>query len=322
MFHGRLDGKLRVRERLKSAVGLKGLFIDEKELEVAVMPATGEMVPFAAAARLMRLNARGLSRAIMLGMFAGLEKGAKALPAKQVDAFATKFIMMGEIKERIGGSFPTLKDQIERAGFKPDKNLAKCLNSGYLRAEVEPFLEKLKKGQVSLEMPSPARDIVIGETRHILTKAARPIESKEILSILREKVRLGPSDQDQFFYATMNEEKQEFVYLIGAGWWLRQRLFMGRTFPADRETPTYHDMVDDEIVAMVRKACRPMMPEEIVAELAKTDIAIAAADPIAYLRRMAIRRSEIERFHGKGYWDAARPWAPLGYNPSANGKAA
>lgn len=51
-------------------------------------------------------------------------KDAKALPAKHVEAFAKKFIMMGEIKERLGGYFPMLKDQIERAGFKPDKKLA------------------------------------------------------------------------------------------------------------------------------------------------------------------------------------------------------
>jgi hypothetical protein len=56
--------------------------------------------------------------------------------------------------------------------------------------------------------------------------------------MLRKKVRLGPSDQDQFFYATMDEEKQDFAYLVGAGWWSRRRPFMGRTFPVDRETPT------------------------------------------------------------------------------------
>jgi hypothetical protein len=81
-------------------------------------------------------------------------------------------------------------------------------------------------------------------------------------------------------------------------------------------------MVDDEIVAMVRKANRPMMPEEIVAGLAKKDIAIAAADTVQYLRRMAIRRSEIVRFHGKGYWGAARVWAPVGYAPARKNAAA
>jgi len=271
----------------------------------------------------MRLNARGLRRAIELGMFAGVEAGAKALPAKHVEAFARKFIMMGEVKERIGGYFRTLKDQIERAGFKPDKQLAECLNSGYLRAEVEPFLEKLKRGEASLDMPPPARDAVIEETRRILANADRPIETREILLMLREKkVRLGPSDTDQFFYVTMNEEKHEFVYLVGAGWWLRKRSFMCRTFPADCETPTYHDMVDNEIVAMLRRAKCPMIPDDIVASLAKKRIAIASSDETAYLRRMAIRRSEVVRFRGKGYWDAARPWQPAGYVPTANKRAA
>ncbi|MEH2530878.1 hypothetical protein V1277_002745 [Bradyrhizobium sp. AZCC 1588] len=30
---------------------------------------------------------------------------------------------------------------------------------------------------------------------------------------------------------------------------------------------------------------------------------------------MAIRRPEIVRFNGKGYWDATRPWIPEGYAP-------
>ncbi|MHC2518993.1 TniQ family protein [Bradyrhizobium diazoefficiens] len=317
-----LDGKLRVREQLEGSIGLKGMFIDERELDAAVKPATGELVPFGAAARLMRLNARGLRLAIDMVMFAGVAPGAKALPAKHVEAFARKFIMMGEIKGRIGGYFPTLKDQIERAGFTPDKKLEKCLNSGYLRAEVEPFLEKLRQGAVSLDMPPPARDAVIEEARRILEDAERPIETKQMLSMLRKKVRLGPSDQDQFFYATMNEERQEFVYLVGAGWWLRGRAFMGRTFPADRDTPSYHDLVDDEIVAIVRQTKCPIMPDDVVASLAKRRIAIASSDPIVYLRRMAIRRPEVVRFHGKGYWDAARPWPPAGYVPTRKKAAA
>ena len=307
-----LDGKLQVRERLKGSNGLRGLLIDESELEAAVKPSTDEMVPFAAAARLMRLNSRGLSRAITVGMFGGLEKDAKSLPAKQVEAFARKFIMMGEIRERVGGFFPTLKDQIERAGFKPDKKLAQCLNSGYLRAEVEPFLNRLKAGEVSLEMPPPARQSVIDETRRILDKAKRPIESKEILTLLRKEMRIGPSDQDAFFYTTMNEEKQDFVYIVGAGWWLRQRPFMGRTFLVERQA-SYHDIVDDEVVALIRKADQPMMPDDIIAGLAKKGVVIAAQDPLVYLRRMAIRRPEVVRFHGKGYWDATRSWIPAGY---------
>jgi hypothetical protein len=137
-----------------------------------------------------------------------------------------------------------------------------------------------------------------------------------MLAILRHTVRIGPSDKDQFFYATMNEEKHEFVYLVGAGWWLRRRPFMGRTFPVDRETPTYHDIVDDEIVAIIRKANCPLMPDDILAELAERGIAIASVNPVPYLRRMVIRRPEVVRFHGRGYWDALRPWEPEGYRPS------
>jgi TniQ len=333
-----LDGKVLVRERMQGRdLGLNALFIADNEALAAVDPThhkmrqaateklmeAGELVPFSAAAKIMRLNARGLRRAIEIGLFSGVEKGASALPPKHVDAFARKFIMMGEIKARVGGYFPTLKDQIERAGFKPDKQLTKCLNSGYLRAEVEPFLKKLKQGAVSLDMPPPARNAVIQETRRILENADHPIETKEVLSMLRKKeVRLGPSDKDQFFYATMNEEKNEFVYLVGAGWWLRQRAFMGHIFPADRETPSYHNLVDEEIVAIVRQAKCPMMPDDIVASLAKRRIAIASSDPVVYLRRMAIRRPEIVRFHGKGYWDSSRAWAPARYFPKKVAAAA
>lgn len=66
-------------------------------------------------------------------------------------------------------------------------------------------------------MTPPARDAVIKATREVPEKAEQPIESKVILTMLRTNVRLGPSDRDQFFYATMNEEKPEFVYLLDAG---------------------------------------------------------------------------------------------------------
>ncbi|WP_027584260.1 hypothetical protein [Bradyrhizobium sp. Ai1a-2] len=75
-------------------------------------------------------------------------------------------------------------------------------------------------------------------------------------------------------------------------------------------------MIDDEIVEMIRKASAPMMSDEIVSGLARKGITTAATDPVQYLRRMAIRRREVVRFHGKGYRDAARPWKPEGYEPT------
>jgi hypothetical protein len=44
---------------------------------------------------------------------------------------------------------------------------------------------------------------------------------------------------------------------------------------------------------------------------------ITAADPIVNLRRMAIRRSEIMRFRGKGYWAASRSRRILPENAEA-----
>jgi hypothetical protein len=37
---------------------------------------------------------------------------------------------------------------------------------------------------------------------------------------------------------------------------------------------------------------------------------------------MAIERPEIVRFHGKGYWDAAKPWKAMRYEPSLPKSAA
>ncbi|KRQ14671.1 hypothetical protein [Bradyrhizobium manausense] len=65
-----------------------------------------------------------------------------------------------------------------------------------------------------------------------------------------------------------------------------------------------------------------MIPDDIVAGLAKKQIAIALSDPIVYLRRMAIRRPEVVRFHGKGYWDAACAWAPAESLPNRKKVAA
>lgn len=43
-------------------------------------------------------------------------------------------------------------------GSSPIKSWSHCLNTGYLRAELEPFLDRLKAGEVSLEMRAPIRN--------------------------------------------------------------------------------------------------------------------------------------------------------------------
>jgi hypothetical protein len=62
-------------------------------------------------------------------------------------------MMLGEIREHLPGYFPTLKDTLERMGFKPDPDLEKCMHAGYPRKEMEAFLAKVASGKVSLDPP-------------------------------------------------------------------------------------------------------------------------------------------------------------------------
>lgn len=165
--------------------------------------------------------------------------------------------MAAEIRERSGVRYlSNLISRIERCGFKPDLDLEKCRARGYLRGEIEPFLAKLKKGEVSLDVPRPQNGVAL-ETMRILRTAQRPVETKEIVGKIRRKMTLGPSDRLHFFFRTMHKEKRTFVYLVGAGWWLRDRSFMGRAFPLGPKPPSYQDMVGEEMVAILRKAKRP-----------------------------------------------------------------
>jgi TniQ len=312
-----LDGRLQVREKLKGAIGLQGLFIDHDELMVAVMSADAKMVPLGAAARMMRLNSRGLSQAISLGIFPSVKKGARELPAKQVEAFAERFIMLGEIKERVGGYFNTLKDQIERAGFRPDKRLAKCLSSGYLRSEIEPFLNKLEGGEVTLEMAPSAKYSVIEETRRILAQAERPIPSRDILRPLRARTQMGPSNQDHFFYGTMWEQRQEFVHIEGAGWWPRARPYLGRTFPLDGPTPSQTEIVHQIVIQLLGVTDRPLSQQEILAHLKAQSICMPRADGECFVRRLFVRHADrIVKLTGLGYWDRRRPYPLALYDPA------
>jgi len=76
----------------------------------------GAAIPLPAAARKMRLNARGMRKALALGLFPGVRRDARSIPASLVEDFAHRFMMLGEIREHLPGSFPTLKDTLERMG--------------------------------------------------------------------------------------------------------------------------------------------------------------------------------------------------------------
>jgi len=310
-----LDGHLTVSQRKTKGAGLQGLFVDPKEvLEAAVRSAEGDLLSFATAANKMRINSRGLRRMIDFGLLAGVPAGATELPADVAARFSREFIMMGEIRDRIGGSMATLRPQLERAGFPPDDKLARCLLAGYPRERLEAFLAQIETGEASLEMPDPARNALIAEARRILKSARKPVETDDMIGLIRRKTNLGPSDQPAFFFTTMNEEKAQFVFIVGAGWWLRSRPFLGRVFSVD-EKPSYHDFVEESVLEMIRTAKRPLSKEDIAAALRGRGLAIAAASEEVFLRKLTAKhRAKIARLVGLGYWDRMRPYGPALYN--------
>jgi hypothetical protein len=194
--------------------------------------------------------------------------------------------------------------------------MASARNIGYPRKAMEAFLAKVASGKVSLEPPDAARETMISRTRDLLTKAKAPIPSDEVLQVLRRQIKIGPSDQDQFFLATMWEEKADFVFIIGAGWWLRSRPYLGRTWPVDAKAPSHHEIVEQAVIEMLREAKVPLTQSDIVAALDRKGIPIAAADKIVFLRKLVAKhRDVIAKLTGLGYWDRSRPYPPALYDP-------
>lgn len=80
------------------------------------------------------------------------------------------------------------------------------------------------------------------------------------------------------------------------------------------------------IVGQAEIRCSLRTNRRDVANRRATQLLVAPSFPIAaqrsYLRRMAIKRPEIVRFHGKAYWDAAKPWKAMRYEPSLPKSAA
>lgn len=309
-----LEGRLRARVRVGGRPGLKGLFIDHDELMEAV---TGEVLSFAAAAIRMRLNARGLRKAIDGGLIVGVQPGSKTVPAKTADAFAARFMMLGEIRDRLGGSFPTLRDQLQAAGFDPDPDLEKCLCAGYLRGKIERFVQQVEAGKASLGKPEGSWKALVREAERILSGVSAPLPSKDLLAKLRRKMTIGPSDQADFFYSAMWESRETFVYVEGAGWWLRSRPYLGRTLPLDGPAPTQTEIVDGIVVEMLRRADRPLSQDDILTELKTRSILTPVVDGEVFLRRFFVRHTDkLIKLTGLGYWDRATPYSPALYDPA------
>lgn len=310
-----LEGRLRIRAQVEGRTGLQALFVDPGELSDAV---ADDVLSFGAAAIRMRLNSRGLRKAIDGGFIDGVKPGATTVPAKVADRFAERFMMLGEIRGRLGGWFPELRKQLQRAGFDPDPNLEKCICAGYVRSGVEPFVRKVEAGEASLGKPESNWKALVREAEKILSAVKAPLASEDLLAKLRRKMAIGPSDQDGFFYKAMWDVRETFVFIEGAGWWLRARPHLGRVFPVDGPVPTQTEIVDGTVIEMLRDADRPLSQEDILTRLKAQSIRTPVADGEVFLRRFFVRHADkIVKLTGLGYWDKARLYPPALYDPAA-----
>lgn len=314
-----LSGRIQVRARTGEKSGLQSLFVDHDDvMEAMAGPTAGPHLPFAAAARKMRLNARGLRKAIDGGFIDGVLPGSTIVTAKAAEAFAKRFMMMGEVRECLGGNYGNLRVQLRMAGFDPDPNLEKCLCAGYLRKKIEPFIRQIEAGEVSLGRSEGSWKALVCEAEKILKSATAPLSSEDLLARLRCSMTIGPSDHSDFFYAAMWDARENIVSVGGAGWWLRARPYLGRTFPLNGPAPSQTDIVDDTIIEMLRTADHPLSQEEILARLETQSIRTPIKDGEVFLRRFFVRHTDnLIKFTGLGYWDRVRPYPPALYEPGA-----
>lgn len=314
-----LDGRLQVRVRLGGQAGLQCLFVDPDEFlpEGSRKALACEAATFSAAAVRMRLNARGLRRAIEAGLIDGVEPGASVVPDDVVHSFSERFMMLAEIRDRLGGSFPDLRNGLRRAGFPTDPALAKCLCAAYIRSDIEPFVRQLETGKVSLARPEGSWKALVREAEKLLAAAKMPLASADLLSKLRRKMSIGPSDQNDFFYTAMWDMRATIVFIGGAGWWLRSRPYMGRPLPSDGPAPTQADIVDDTVLQMLREASRPLSQDDILAELKAGSIRVPLQNGEVFLRRFFVRHADkLIKLTGLGYWDRSRAYTPALYDPA------
>ncbi|MCP2216223.1 hypothetical protein [Bradyrhizobium elkanii] len=327
-----LDGRIKVRARLGGELRLAAVFVDPGEVlqtlvdagdsRAAVLqrnfqPSVPDMLPFAAAAIRMRLNARGLRKAIDGGLLDGVQKGARTVPIRVAEDFARRFMMLGEIRDRLGERLSELRIRLRMAGFRADPDLEKCLCAGYLRAEIEPFLRKVERGAVVLGKPEGGWKALVRETERILTGAAAPVSSEDLLAKIRRKMTIGPSDHSDFFYKAMWDARETFVFIEGAGWWLRARPHLGHTFVLGAPAPSQAELVDKIVLELLRGSERPLSQEAILRHLAAQSIRTPIADGEVFLRRFFVRQTDkLIKLTGLGYWDRSRSYTPALYDPA------
>jgi hypothetical protein len=205
---------------------------------------------------------------------------------------------------------------MQRMGFTPDPQLARCMHAGYPRKQVEAFLAGVASGKISLAPPKTAHENLVSVTQQLLRAAKKPVGTDQLLVALRKDAKIGPSDQANSFHSVMWKERADFVFITGAGWWLRSRPYLGHTFAVDAEASA-HILIGDAVVDLLRGSQQPQTKNDIVAALKKRGLEIPAADKEVYLRTLtAQRRDFIAKLTGLGYWDRSRPYPPALYDPA------
>jgi Fe2+ transport system protein FeoA len=308
-----LDGRLRVRAVVKGKVGLHGLFIDLDELNDVV---DGDQLTLNQASARMRLNTASLRKAIDAGLIKGVATGSQTLSTKAVARFAERFMMLSEIRDRLGGEFLNLRKRLTKAGFHPDPKLKTCRCAAYLRSELEPFVRKVEAGEVVMGKGEACRIALAREAKKILERAKSPVPTAVLIAKIRLKMPLGPSDDEKFFHTKLWYARAEIVSIQGAGWWLRARPYLGIQLPADGPVPVQRDIVHGFVLKQLERAQAPLAPESILADLRSHDVTVPSGDGEKFLQTCARRHQDkIIKLSGLGYWDRSRPYEPALYDP-------
>jgi hypothetical protein len=299
-----LANRVRVRERDTNRRGLQALLVDPQELASALATITDDpMISVPLASRITRLNFRGTVRAARLGLLVASRRGKKIMITKEsVETFRRDFLMLVELVAN---------------GIELDPRISKCRHVGYPRAEVEKLLARPRSMDSIGIREETAKSILIRAVREILQKSAQPVSSTDMLDKLRKaNVKLGPSDDKQFFYASLWETREEFVHIPSVGWWLRSRSYEPARYTAQSEPEDYFSRIAGVMVEMLTNADHPMTQAEVVAEVRRAGMRLTATDPGAFIRKVVARnRNRIAKLTGLGYWLRSRPYPPAKYDP-------
>lgn len=321
ILHAVLTGRVRVREWDASKRGLLGLYVDPRELASALADASGvPEISISLAARMTRLNIRGVVKAARRGLLTPVKRGNKTMILKEsVETFCLDYMMLAELCSELGETMKAVRAFMHENGIAPEPKLTACRHVGYPRVKAEKLLAKHRAaGCIGIRKES-SKQVLVGAVRAVLEKAKHPVPSGDMIRQLRQtKVRLGPSDDKQFFYASLWETRDEFVHIPSLGWWLKARPYAPGCYSPESEPADPHTRIADVMVEMLAEAKSPMSKDAVFAELHKRGIRVTSTDPIAFLRKVVARnRDRIAKLTGLGYWLRSRHYPPAKYDPAS-----